>query len=111
MENVKEEVLCTRKYFYISNSLHVYRHFGEKFYAGHWKNDKVHGQGTLFWSKGTPRYTGDWVEGKKHGWGKQWREDESRAYQGRFENDQRTMGTSFKEDGNTIDIDGNHQPA
>ena len=71
----------------------------------------VLGQGTLFWSKGTPRYTGDWVEGKKHGWGKQWREDESRAYQGRFENDQRTMGTSFKEDGNTIDIDGNHQPA
>ena len=37
-------------------------------YAGEWKNDEYHGQGTYTWTSGS-KYVGEWKNGNMHGQG------------------------------------------
>ena len=39
------------------------------YYEGEFKNDKMHGMGSLYYTKGKPAYEGQWMEDKFHGKG------------------------------------------
>ena len=53
---------------YFDNCYGAYQFDDEGEYVGEWKDDKMHGQGTLVWTNGD-KYVGEWKENKKNGQG------------------------------------------
>ena len=54
-------------------------------YSGEWKDDSYHGQGTMIHNTGT-KYEGEWLNGKKHGYGTISNIKNDYEYTGEFKN-------------------------
>lgn len=59
----------------------------QKVYAGGWKDDKMHGHGSYYYTM-TVYYEGEWKKDKRSGWGRMYYEDGS-VYEGEWYQDKR----------------------
>ncbi|MBT6202038.1 MAG: PEGA domain-containing protein [Bacteroidetes Order II. Incertae sedis bacterium] len=92
--------LCVLSVFFVSSVVVALEECDEEFrfdncfgswtehgetWAGEWRNDELHGQGTWTGANGE-KYVGEWKDGEKHGKGK-WTSADGQTYVGEWKND------------------------